>query len=202
MAEKKPGTQAVDETQYHPSDYTFEEFDIAALSYSFILKHSLAAHISETGSSFDLHPQAIERNAASFTRLSSGLSAPTVTVKLSRQALQLSCPCPLPKSHLCAHQAQVLLTIMNRPDIRVFFDDKLRAAKIQKVAVDYGLENEEKLDDYFLLEYKGNAALVKPRLKELLPVNKEKMAWLHQQLVPPPSLPVPEKEENPLQLAA
>src|SRR5690606_6878563 len=69
---------------------------------------------------------------------------------------------------LCEHQARTLFYLMHRIEIRVFFDDVLREEKLKEVALDYGLENERQLDDFFELKIVNQSLEIQPRLKGLL----------------------------------
>ncbi|MES2731371.1 MAG: ATP-dependent helicase, partial [Bacteroidota bacterium] len=175
---------------YHPNEYVFENFTFSALTNGLILKHSSGQ--VESGSRLDIHPQSIEINRGSFTHASTTLRFPTVVVQHKEQALVLACGCQAPKDKLCDHQTQVLYALMNREEIRVFFDDKLRHEKLKSLAIDYGLENEANLDDYFQLAYVNRSLEIKPKLPELFALNEASMSYLETNLIPAQGFQLPQ----------
>jgi len=162
----------------HPTDFVFPGFDPSQLSDAFIYRYSAESIPYDTDSLFHIHPQAIQLNEGLFTNPALAIGFPPVTVRREVEALVLSCPCPTPKNKLCEHQTQVLLAVMNRPEFRAFFDERLRHEKIRPVARDYGLEKERNLDDFFVLEYANRSLVIKPRLEGLFPLGK----WNESQL--------------------
>ncbi|MGY0037125.1 hypothetical protein [Pedobacter sp. NJ-S-72] len=78
---------------------------------------------------------------------------------------------------------QVLFNIIERPELRVFFDSKLRHEKIRQFATAYGLENESP-DDLFTIEYGNKNFGIIPVMKDLLPITKEKNELLKELLLP------------------
>src|SRR5690606_15024567 len=104
-------------------------------------------------------------------------------VELAANNLTLSCACTSPKIRLCEHQAQVLFTLMYRSEVRVFFDDQLRDERLRQAAVDYGLENEGQLDDFFDLKIVNNSLEIQPRLKGLFSMAKLNNGYLEDLVV-------------------
>ncbi|MBO6201751.1 MAG: ATP-dependent helicase, partial [Chryseobacterium sp.] len=129
----------------------------------------------------DIQPYFIEINSGVFFKPSSNLDFPSVAVNFIGSSLILECPCDTPKTKMCNHQAQVFYTIIERQDLRIFFDEKLRRKKLEDFAKDYGLENEPNLDDYFKLEHVHNSLIIEPKIKELIKLNSDE---LKQKLLP------------------
>ena len=163
-------------------DYIFENFNVSALSNSDILKNS--AILPETGIRFffDLQPETIRIDYASFT-IQSGLDPIFISVSQNDQDLILHCSCDSPKNKLCEHQVRILYNLMDRKDIRIFFDEKLRLEKIKPVAKDYGLEQEPNFYDYFFLEYENKSVQIKPKQQGLLQINPASVAVLENELI-------------------
>ena len=174
---------------YSPQTTTFQNFQFANLTHQFILSNSTKT--PDTGDSrfFTIHPEEIRINAGIFTNPGSNLVFPAVQVQYNKQILILTCACNLQSNKLCEHQTQVLYNIMERPDLRIFFDEPLRHQKINAVAESYGLQNESYPDTYFELEWNSKTATITPRLKSLTPVTDEAMQLLAGELLPVVSVP-------------
>ncbi|KAA5547513.1 DEAD/DEAH box helicase [Adhaeribacter rhizoryzae] len=191
MPEKEPDPRNFTSSNAHATDYLLAVASVATVNHAFILKHTAAEAVPLIGSSYEMQPDVIGVNEGIFNGVT-GSRMPAVKVVQFSAGLWFSCACTRSKTHLCEHQAQVLQALITRPEFRVFFDAKLRRNKILPVAQDYGLAAEENLDKYFDLEYANKNITVKPKLKELLPVNPATQAILQEQLLPklkPPMLP-------------
>lgn len=182
---KKTGiSERISELKFHRNDYIFENFNVSALNHAFILNYSSSLTETSRRGFFDIQPKVIEVDFGTFT-ISSVAMDLIVSIKQSEHSLTLSCPCSAEKKTPCEHQVQVLYNVMDRKDLRVFFDDKLRFSQIKLVAIDYGLDNESDLDDYFRLEHTSNKAFeIKPKLKHLFAVNDATKTYLKENLVP------------------
>ncbi|ACT91536.1 DEAD/DEAH box helicase [Dyadobacter fermentans] len=177
-------------------NFVFLDFNISELSVSHILNNSAEMPATEKRGFFDIQPHEIDVDYASF-RVAATLSETLkVVVRQDHRAVNLYCECTRPKRKLCEHQSQVLYNLLNRRDLRAFFDEKLRHEKIREEAVFYGLEGESDLDAYFQLEYTGRELRIKPKLKELIPLDTLSVEALQEQLVanPPRELPGPKPQ--------
>lgn len=178
--------------------YILHDFTMKALNPVFILKHCEGPEDTGAAGYFDLDPEQLEINFASFSDSRSPIKFPQVSVRYDQPSLVLSCRCPATKTRLCTHQARVLFNMMNRPEIRIFFDEQLRHGKIRTFAADYGLENELRPDDFFAVRYENNRMRIVPLIKDLFPVTKEKSTALQQSLLPKNSDILPKTIENEL----
>lgn len=177
------------ETARTPSNtYIITDFKPALFNTVFILKHSSAQADTTAPNYFNLVPQHISIGYASFFNNSSAIKFPQVDVRLHQNNLILSCRCSAIKSRLCEHQMQVLFNLIERPELRIFFDQQLRHEKIRTFATAYGLENESP-DDLFTLEYANKKFEIIPVIKDLLPITKENNNLLKELLLPKPGLP-------------
>jgi SNF2 family DNA or RNA helicase len=185
---KNEPTEAVN-TGLH--NFTFSDFNLSDLSTTHILQNS--AELPETGRRgfFEIQPTDIDVNYGQFQIPSTLTESLKVVVRQNAHSVALYCECNTPKKKLCEHQIQVLYNLMNRKDLRAFFDQKLRFEKIRQVAIDYGLENDPDPDEYFKLEYSNRELLIKPKLKELIPVNQSSVAFFQDQLVAKPTIDIP-----------
>src|SRR5690554_4233797 len=201
MKKKDMTDQSKGGTEAPYFDFIFKDFTFSKLNTSFILNHCTEPIPTEDRAFFDIHPQRIALHSGSFL-LRSHLAAPLeVTVEMAEDSLTLSCPCASPKKRLCEHQAQVLINLMHRSEIRVFFDDQLRDEKLRQAAVDYGLENEGQLDDYFELILANNALKIQPRLKGLFSIANVNPKYLEDHAIPssnkiPPEVFTPKEDRK------
>ncbi len=167
----------------HQFEYVLEQFDIAALTNTFIFRHSSGAVPADTKDLAGIYPQQISIDHAFFIKSPGNPTFPTVGARIQAGALVLHCECSTAKKKLCVHQAQVLFLIMDRLEVRLFFDKKLRQDTIRKFAKDYGLEQERDLDDFFELEYREKNISIKPLAKELFPFNAETQVYFQENLL-------------------
>lgn len=158
----------------HQGMYLLKNFDFSDLNTVFILKHSAGAVDSAVSGYFDLEPQQIAINFASFIDKQSSIKFPKVDILLHHNTLILTCDCLSALNRLCEHQTRVLYNLMNRPELLVFFDEQLRQQKIRHFASDYGLSNAANLDELFNLSYENGRTAILPVIKELIPVSKER----------------------------
>ncbi|OON68946.1 DEAD/DEAH box helicase [Hymenobacter sp. CRA2] len=121
------------------------------------------------------------------------LAFPAVAVQQLPQGLLLACACLQPNTSLCEHEALVLLSIVQRKELRLFFDAPARHAFLRTAARDYGLEDAADPDEHFRLDYQRPGTLsVVPRRPDLYPVTSTANQELVTQLLagarrtPPP----------------
>jgi SNF2 family DNA or RNA helicase len=128
----------------------------------------------------DIIPKEIDLNVAVFISENSRLNFPSVGVLLDNNEFLLSCNCTDDSGKLCEHQSKVLMALIHREELRVFFDLDLRKQKLKKIAQDYGLENESNLDLYFQIDYQSRKTQVKSRITGLIPMHKESFDLMQQ----------------------
>ncbi|MES2691583.1 MAG: ATP-dependent helicase, partial [Bacteroidota bacterium] len=176
------GKQPVLDASFDAHHYVVEPFHIEQLTFSFILGHS--AELVDTGVSgfYDLDPDPIAINQASFQYPGGNHGLINATVDVNAERLTVSCSCTLSKRKLCPHQARVLLNIINRKELLLFFDSTVRLEQFKVAAADYGLQQEKNLEDHFTVEYHLKDYKIKPKRKELLAVNGQTTAALRQKL--------------------
>ncbi|GGH23007.1 hypothetical protein GCM10007423_05230 [Dyadobacter endophyticus] len=165
-------------------NFIFLDFNISELSVSHILNNSSEMPQTEKRGYFDIQPHEIDVDYAAFRVAVNLTETFKVVVKQDHKSVNLYCECIRPKRKLCEHQSQVLYNLLNRRDLRAFFDKKLRREKIKEVAFIYGMQDEPELDRYFQLEYGARELQVKPKLKELIPVDTLSVEALQEQLLP------------------
>ncbi|KQT16923.1 DNA helicase [Chryseobacterium sp. Leaf404] len=176
------------------NQYIFEKISLSDFSDFDLQKYCSEKINIEKENLQDIQPYAVEINSGVFYKPSSNLDFPGVAVNLIGSSLIFDCPCNLSKTKMCTHQAHVFFTILERPDLRIFFDGKLRRHKLETIAKEYGLENESNLDDYFQLENIHHTLRIEPKIKELIKLNTDD---LKKKLLPENSGQLPEiKAQN------
>lgn len=171
-------------SEQNPYDYILKDFNLKDLSQIVILKHLSGLIHTDVKGFYQLFPEQIEIDFAAFSDEASGLPFPVVQVQQNENAVKLSCRCATPKNKLCEHQARVLYNILQRQDLRIFFDSNLRKQKLAKIAIDYGLEKEAHLDLLFNLRYENGQVTIRPKMDALQPFNKEVQQNLQELLWP------------------
>ncbi|MEO6732344.1 MAG: SNF2-related protein [Ferruginibacter sp.] len=179
---------------YNDQATVFENFRFDELTHAFILANS--SSMPDTGAVrfFSVQPEIIQINSGSFTNPGGGLVFPTVLVEYTKEKLQLSCGCNGAGNLLCDHQVQVLYNMMERADLRIFFDTVLRHQKIREVAQHYGLQNEANPDEHFQLNWVNRSVSIVPKINTLQPVNEVALQQLAAALLP--TTPVPLLTKN------
>nr|WP_295925266.1 DEAD/DEAH box helicase [uncultured Dyadobacter sp.] len=169
-------------------NFIFLDFSISELSVTHILNNSSELPSTERRGFFDIQPEEIDLDYGSFRVPGTPSESFKVVVRQTDRAVNLYCECTRPKRKLCEHQSQVLYNLMNRKDLRAFFDRKVRFDKIREVAADYGMQDEPDPDQYFQLEFTGRELHIRPKMKELIPVNALSVEAMQEQLVTKPAM--------------
>ena len=181
---------------YNATEIIFENCLFSNITPAFILANS--ASMPDTGSDrfFSVQPDIIDINTGTFSNPGGGLFFSQVWLQFSKAKLSMGCSCNTGNHKLCSHQAQVLYNIMERPDLRLFFDAAFRHEKINAVAKNYGLELSPNPDEHFELLWQNNTVRIEPRMKALQPVNEAALKQLVEELLPPPEKPGTKQAET------
>ncbi|MFC7523283.1 DEAD/DEAH box helicase [Parapedobacter sp. GCM10030251] len=78
-------------------------------------------------------------------------------------------------------EATVLVALLRRDELGVFFRPSLRRRRLQQAAPAYGLEHEPDLDRYLMLVFAEGRLVIRPRLAGLLPLTSPKLRELREQ---------------------
>ncbi|MBO2012017.1 DEAD/DEAH box helicase [Hymenobacter negativus] len=167
--------------------YIFEGLSLADLTAGMVAAHSANAEGSAApGRHFlTIEPETLIINDGTFGQPSAQSWFPTVAVTQAAGNLRLSCLCAVSGSHLCEHQVLVLLALLHRPELRVFFDEQMRRQQLVAAARPYGLESERNLEAHFSLRYVGQRLEVMPRRAGLFPLTVSAQRQLAEALLPP-----------------
>jgi SNF2 family DNA or RNA helicase len=164
-------------------DFVLKGYNVATLSGSVILKNSAELPETESRGFLDLQPEMIRIDDAIFVISPPYADSVQVQVTQSGGDLHLNCTCNLSTNKLCMHQSRVLYNLLERRELRAFFDRRERDVRIELIAKEYGLENEPDFDQYFELDYNNRVLQIRPKDKDLLAVNEETVSILQNQLV-------------------
>jgi hypothetical protein len=166
-------TAPANEANHFSKDlYVIPHTNLGTLTLLAIAQHSIGL---DTLNAELLTVLEIEVNQGSFTSKFNAGNFPVVQVIQQSEQLMLICPCNEPKSKLCSHQSQVLVQLLQKEDLRIFFDDGLRHNKIRLHAADYGLQQESDLDGYFKLQHEDDKTIIVPRQAALFPVTPDSL---------------------------
>ena len=167
--------------------YVFEGLSLADLTANLVAAHSASAENSPPPSRqyLAIQPETLIINDGTFSQPSAQAWFPTVVVSQTGENLRVSCPCAAAGPGLCEHQALVLLALLHRPELRVFFDEKLRRQQLVAAARPYGLENEPNLEAHFSLRYVQQRLEIMPRRAGLFPLTAAAQRQMAEALLPP-----------------
>jgi hypothetical protein len=170
----------------HPYQYLFEGQTLADLT-SLQLELLCPPLVPDTRVLAAVQPETLQLDYGVFTStvpVAGAATFPTVVVAQLMRGLLVSCACAAPKVGLCEHQALVLISVLRRKELRVFFDAALRRELLAVTARDYGLENAPDLDAHFAVVYAQSAVSIVPKeagLYALTPASKQELV---RQLLP------------------
>ncbi|GAB3293235.1 DEAD/DEAH box helicase [Hymenobacter tenuis] len=176
--------------------YTLVALTGADLTSTIVEQHCAAGVAPELRSAGAIVPESLTIGQGRFTGfndLGGGQPRPSVLVAQQGDDLVVSCSCGATPGGLCEYQAQVLLALVQRPDLRIFFDAPLRRLRLRAVAKEYGMEQAPNLEDYFQLTYAERELTITPIQPEMLPVTDATKEELVRYLLPAKRPPVPEE---------
>jgi SNF2 family DNA or RNA helicase len=168
----------------HPHKvYVMPGISVASLSAVVIAQHSSASAYDSAGQQ-EYVPEQLSIDQGLFVARFEPQYAPVVEVMQQPGQLILTCSCGLPDPKLCLHQAGVLLQLIRKDELRLFFDVRLRHERLKHFATDYGLENEPDLDSFFTISYNNQQLTISPKNTSLLPVTTDSLQAMENQMLP------------------
>lgn len=165
--------------------FVFKDFDFFELDEALIDHFSaLPAHEIIRRSYCDNF--SLELNEGSFYNVVSHWNSTKVEVKYfpDEMELQLYCGCRALKKKMCTHQTAMLHILFKNEEVGFFFNKYIRQEKYKKVAQEYGLENEENLDDFFGVSQKYGSIVIVPKKKELILLTEENKKKIKSKFLP------------------
>ena len=157
-------------------------FSLSSLSYSILAQNLSPGVYADEDVDRSLIPAEIAINSATFVNSSKEANSSTVAVVQEKDQLIISCTCGDSSGKLCSHKYTALVNLLKREDFRVFFDEKLRHETLKKFAEDYGLANEDDLDQFFDLTHSDGKTKIITQNASLLPVTQQSLATLKHKL--------------------
>jgi hypothetical protein len=157
-----------------------------------IAKNSIGSYPDATAYP-DITPLHLVINEGTFVHQNDN-TFPAVSIVQHADGLFLTCACEIAPGKLCEHQALILAAIVQRDELSIFFNRKLRHEKLRKFALDYGLEEEPNLDHFFRIEYHNKKTTITPGSSSLLPVTKESLSALSILVTPPVHQPANDEQ--------
>ena len=163
---------------------------IASTTLTTILRFSSEIPDTAAKGYLSIQPQAIVLDFASFLVPEGSNDFYQTEIQQEENQLVLTCTCNKKSGSLCTHQSRVLYTIIQKVDLRMYFDTPLRHKQMRLFGIDYGLDKENNLDEFFMLDRQNNETRIVPLLKDLISINADTILSLEQQLWSlKPSLP-------------
>src|SRR4051812_12803812 len=107
---------------FNEEQLIFKGVDFRDITHAFIFSNSSTMPDSGSERFFSIQPQEIRLNEGLFINTGGNIPFPPVNIRWLADVLTLACGCAYSGLKLCEHQAQVLYNIMERPDLRIFFD--------------------------------------------------------------------------------
>ncbi|WP_156307479.1 DEAD/DEAH box helicase [Sphingobacterium endophyticum] len=159
----------------HQGDYVIQHSNISKLSLFELLKHVDHAGFMENRNFKNVYPITLNLNLGVFSKSDPGKPYPSVVVRQVGDSIVASCTCNHAAKKMCEHQGEIIYSIIEEKNFRIFFDDQLRHSILEQHAKPYGLENEKKLDDYFEIKYHERSLVIEPKIKGLIPAAKPEL---------------------------
>lgn len=156
----------------HQVDYVIQDSNISKLSLFELLKHVDHAGFMENRNFKNVYPITLNLNLGVFSKSDPSKPYPTVAVRQVGDSIVSSCTCNHTSKKMCEHQGEIIYSIIEEKNFRIFFDDKLRHSILEQHAKPYGLENEKNLDDFFEIKYQERSLVIGPKIKGLIPAGK------------------------------
>lgn len=159
----------------HQGDYVIQHSNISKLSLFELLKHVDHAGFMENRNFKNVYPITLNLNLGVFSKSDPSKPYPTVAVRQVGDSIVASCTCNHTLKKMCEHQGEIIYSIIEEKNFRIFFDDKLRHSILEQHAQPYGLEKEKNLDDFFEIRYLERSLVIEPRIKGLIPAGKSEV---------------------------
>jgi SNF2 family DNA or RNA helicase len=171
--------------EVHPSLFVFKNFSFDEVNDEFIEAFSqLVPKNIIRRTSCDSYQ--LEINHGLFYNIISYWDNSRVQVDYfpEKEELHLNCNCKSLKKKMCTHQTTMLYLIKHNKELAFFFNPAERKSKFRDIAKNYGLENEDNLDEYFTVERKYGDLKIIPKKKELISLNPDNKYKIDKFLLP------------------
>ncbi|MGO1243037.1 MAG: SNF2-related protein [Sphingobacterium sp.] len=145
------------------NEYNFENFDFNAISEVYLLKHFQGAQVPGTAEVSGVKAIDLAINQGRF--LLKDYSFPTAVelhVRQNCDELRISCTCGENAITLCTHEYATLRALQKNVQYKAFFDHHIRISFLRSQSIQYGLENEKDIEQYFRLQYINDNIVATP----------------------------------------
>ena len=171
-------------------NYFIPEKQVAMLSHADVFRHACEDGIAKMNQGRrSVSVKHITIDHGQFIYTSGFYKEFAVELIQETDGVQLTCSCVSNSVQLCEHQTVVLTHVIESDTLLLFYDETLRRELFLKHALEYGLENEAVLDDFFRLELENGRVRIIPILPELIALNEKTSERLEKHLVPKPFSP-------------
>ena len=160
--------------------FVFPEQQLDQLSVQLIIAACEPGFWVDTRTMLDVQPMELSVNSGLFRCEVTSVSA-AVQVVQENGNLRVSCDLPGQPGRLTPAEATVLLALLRREDVGVFFRASLRQQMLRRAATAYGLEHEPDLDRFLAPVYRDGRLTIEPSLRGLLAPGSPKLSALAQQ---------------------
>lgn len=145
-----------------------------------------------------LHPSDYQQVQANSLKVGEGIFGsklvgsyfPEVYIRQTAEGLLISSYDDAKNGKLTEQELLVLIAILKKITFRVFFDERLRDKLLREKAIDYGLEQEEELDQFFQLDYAAGELSIVSTVSSLMPVTEKSLEEWTKWIAPPRAMPV------------
>lgn len=176
--------------------FVFRDVTLDQLSEAVITSATGGTQVLETTSILAVRAMEMEVDAGLFTSRAMHGDRVNVAVVQKDGYVTVSSDAHAAPDLLTTAEATVLLAILRREELGVFFLVNIRQRRLRQAAVAYGLEHEPDLDRYLMPLLEEGRLAIRPRMSGLLPLTSPKLLELgktaddhhHRQ---PPELPSP-----------
>lgn len=153
--------------------FVLEGYQIENLSNKVILENSIELPDTTNRGYLDLQPDFIDINRAVFF-IAYNYSPPvSIDINQTDNSISIKCSCTTNPRKLCIHGTRLLYNLINKRELKIFFDLKARYNYVEPIALEYGFDTHDDFDQYFDIRYENRSAQVVPKSPELLLINNQ-----------------------------
>ncbi|MEN5375886.1 DEAD/DEAH box helicase [Sphingobacterium kitahiroshimense] len=135
-----------------PGSDDFHQFRFSDIHFNNENRYSFYSWMSNlSDSNAPIRILTLKKNEGHFSILSLGISYDIIVV-YDTPVLSLLCNCS-ESEEFCIHQKLVLNEIFKNDQVYLFFSDHAYQNYLTKIAVKYGIEDEQQLEDYFEIQW-------------------------------------------------
>lgn len=173
-----------------------EGMQIAQLSEEALLRLAVPGLYLHPSDDQQIQASSLTIGKGSFKSKLEGSDFPPIDVEQIPKGILITSDVESQDGKLTEQQLLVLKAILKQVTFRVFFDTQLRTKMLREKARDYGLEQEEDLDQFFQLDYTSGELCIVPKLSSLMPVTEKGLQEWTKSIAPPRAMTGLSQEEG------